>query len=327
MIWLSIALRVKWCGCRVIWNSSDLVVIWIESQIRLSTDLKFKWFVVVNWFEGQMIWMATDLRFKWFGCQLIWESSDSVSQMIPRATDLKSKWFVCQLIRDWNDLVVDWSEIQMAWLSIDSKFKWIDCPLMLQSNDVRCKWVAVQMFIRYSFARKCVFPFASLCDWLTDRVTNRPSALTASRAFFFRLVASRCGRAVMENCGRSVETRPSFTTYIMFLVAKDNREPFSPWRGAAPDQKVLRLRIWQILGPETDSTTLWNKYIQVHSISGTDAFWRQDEDFVAGWQRSHRKVPSSDVFRYLFPCLCLAIFCFDNRRCNYRSAQPMEFPS
>ena len=88
-------LRVKWFGCHLIWDSNDfgcqliwdsidLVVKWFEIQmIRLSIDLRFKWFgcqsiwdsneLVVNWFEIQVIWMSNDLRFKWFGCQSIWD--------------------------------------------------------------------------------------------------------------------------------------------------------------------------------------------------------------------------------------------------------------
>ena len=44
-------------GCLLFWISSD---------------------VVVNWFEIQMIRLSIDLRFKWFGCQSIWDSNELV---------------------------------------------------------------------------------------------------------------------------------------------------------------------------------------------------------------------------------------------------------
>ena len=56
--WLSLDLRVKWFGCRVIWTSSDLVINWF--------------------FESQMIQLSTGLNVKCFGRSLIWESNDAV---------------------------------------------------------------------------------------------------------------------------------------------------------------------------------------------------------------------------------------------------------
>ena len=107
--WLSIDLRFKWFGCQLIWDSNDVVVNRCVLQMIL----------VVCWFELQVMWLSTDLRFKWFGCQLMWDSNDFGCQLIWESID-----FGCQLIWDSNDLVVNWFEIQMMWLSIDVCFKW-----------------------------------------------------------------------------------------------------------------------------------------------------------------------------------------------------------
>ena len=95
-----------------------LVVNWFEIQmIRLSIDVCFKWF-----------WLSVDLNFKWCGCQLIWDSSDSVVnwseiQVIWWSIDLRFKWVGCQLIWDSSDLDVKWFEVQVIWLSTDVWFK------------------------------------------------------------------------------------------------------------------------------------------------------------------------------------------------------------
>ena len=117
--WLSVDLILKWCGCQLVWDSSDLVVNWFEIQmIWLSIDVWFKWF-----------WLSVDLNFKWGGCQLIWDSSDSVVnwseiQVIWLSIDLRFKWVGCQLDWDSSDLDVKWFEVQVIWLSTDVCFKW-----------------------------------------------------------------------------------------------------------------------------------------------------------------------------------------------------------
>ena len=83
---------------------------------------------------------SNELRVKWFGCHLIWDSND----------------FGCQLIWDSIDLVVNWSEIQMIWLSIDVcfkwfwlsvdlNFKWCGCQLIWDSNDSVVNWSEIQL--------------------------------------------------------------------------------------------------------------------------------------------------------------------------------------
>ena len=71
---------------------------------------------------------SNELRVKWFGCLLIWTSSDSVVnwseiQVIWLSTDLRFKWVGCQLIWDSSDLDVKWFEVQVIWLSTDVRFK------------------------------------------------------------------------------------------------------------------------------------------------------------------------------------------------------------
>ena len=106
-------------GCRLIWDSIDLVVNWFEIQmVWLSIDVRFKWF-----------WLSVDLNFTWCGCQLIWDPSDSVVnwseiQMIWLSIDLRFKWVGCQLIWDSSGLDVKWFEVQVIWLSTDVWFKW-----------------------------------------------------------------------------------------------------------------------------------------------------------------------------------------------------------
>ena len=96
-----------------------LVVCWLELQMMwLSIDVCFKWF-----------WLSVGLNFKWCGCQLIWDSSDSVVnwseiQVIWWSIDLRFKWVGCQLIWDSSDLDVKWFEVQVIWLSTDVWFKW-----------------------------------------------------------------------------------------------------------------------------------------------------------------------------------------------------------
>ena len=83
---------------------------------------------------------SNELRVKWFGCHLIWDSND----------------FGCQLIWDSIDLVVNWFEIQMIWLSIDARFKWFwlsvdlnfkwcGCQLIWDSSDSVVNWSEIQV--------------------------------------------------------------------------------------------------------------------------------------------------------------------------------------
>ena len=109
--WLSVDLRFNWFGCQLIWDSNDFgcPLIWD------STDLVVNWFVlqmisVVNWSEIQVIRLSIDLRFKWFGCQSVWNSNELVVnwfeiQVIWMSNDLMFKWFGCQLMCDSNDFV------------------------------------------------------------------------------------------------------------------------------------------------------------------------------------------------------------------------------
>ena len=116
---LSSDLKFKWFGCQSMCASNDFGCL----LIRTSSE------VVVNWFEIQLIWLSIDsrfkswfsidLRFKWFGCQSMCDSID----------------FVCQLTSDSSELVVNWSEIQMSWLSI----------LIWDSSDLAVKWFEVQV--------------------------------------------------------------------------------------------------------------------------------------------------------------------------------------
>ena len=102
------------------WTSSDVVVNWFEIQvIRLSIDLRFKWFgcqsiwdsneLVVNWFEIQVVWMSNDLRFKWFGCQLTCDSNDFCQTKLfcetsfkNEALKLKNEAFLRDFLQNWS---------------------------------------------------------------------------------------------------------------------------------------------------------------------------------------------------------------------------------
>ena len=83
---------------------------------------------------------SNELSVKWFGCHLIWDSND----------------FGCQLIWDSIDLVVNWFEIQMIWLSIavcfkwfwlsvGLNFKWCGCQLIWVSSDSVVNWSEIQV--------------------------------------------------------------------------------------------------------------------------------------------------------------------------------------
>ena len=117
-----------------------LVVCWFEIQvIRLSIDV------------FQMIWQSVDVSLKWGGCQLIWDSSDSVVnwseiQALWLSIKLGFKWFGCQSIRDSSELVVNWFEIQMIWLSMDVWFDWFCFEIQVSwlSIDLRLEWFGCQ---------------------------------------------------------------------------------------------------------------------------------------------------------------------------------------
>ena len=102
------------------WTSSDVVVIWFEIQvIRLSIDLRFKWFgcqsiwdsneLVVNWFEIQVAWMSNDLRFKWFGCQLTCDSNDFCQTKLFCETSFKIEALKLQNEAFLRDFLQKWS--------------------------------------------------------------------------------------------------------------------------------------------------------------------------------------------------------------------------
>ena len=119
-------------------------------MIWLSSDLRFKWF-----------WLSIDLKFKWFGCQsmcasndfgclLICTSSDvvvnwfEIQVMWLSIIDLRFKWFGCQLIWDSSDFVVNRFEIQMSWLSIDN---WFEIQMIWGSSDLVANWCVIQMIL------------------------------------------------------------------------------------------------------------------------------------------------------------------------------------
>ena len=125
-------LRVKWFGChliwdsndfgcQLIWDSTDLVVSWFEIQmIWLSIDVCFKWF-----------WLFVDLNFKWCGCQSMCASND----------------FGCLLFWTSSDVVVNWFEIQMSWLSLDLRFKWFGHQMIWGSSDLVVNWCVIQIIL------------------------------------------------------------------------------------------------------------------------------------------------------------------------------------
>ena len=55
--------------------------------------------------------------------------------------------FVCQLISDSSELVVNWSEIQMSWLSIDLRFKWFGCQMIWGSSELVVNWCVIQIIL------------------------------------------------------------------------------------------------------------------------------------------------------------------------------------
>ena len=57
--------------------------------------------------------------------------------------------FVCQLISDSSELVVNWSEIQMSWLSIDLRFKWFGCgcQMIWSSSELVVNWCVIQIIL------------------------------------------------------------------------------------------------------------------------------------------------------------------------------------
>ena len=109
-----------------------------------SNEMRFKWF-----------WLAIDVRFNWF-----WLSIDVCFKWFWLSVDLNFKWCGCQLIWDSSDSVVNWSEIQVIWLSIDLRFKWVGCQLIWDSSDLRFKWFGCQLmcdsndFVKRSFCAR-----------------------------------------------------------------------------------------------------------------------------------------------------------------------------
>ena len=101
------------------WDSNDFVVVsWFEIQLI---------WLSINWFQIQVMWLSIDLRFKWFGCQLIWDSTD---------------------------LVVNQFEIQMSRLSIDLRFEWFGCQMIWGSSDlVVSRWVIQMILSNEAFLR------------------------------------------------------------------------------------------------------------------------------------------------------------------------------
>ena len=103
-------------------------------MIWLSSDLRFQRFwvsidVCLKWF-----WLSVELNFNWGGCQLIWDSSDSVVNWseIPvswLSTDVWFKWFWLSV-----DVRANGFGVRIIW-----KFKWVGCQLMCDSNDFGCE--------------------------------------------------------------------------------------------------------------------------------------------------------------------------------------------
>ena len=154
MIWLSTDLKLKWLGCQLIWDSKDLVVdgsemqvIWLRCQlIWNSNDL------VVNWSEIQAAGWSTDVWLKWFWLFLDWVSSDLDCQatwasLIWLSIALRVEWFGCRLIL----------KFEMIWLSSDANFKWFDCQLVWKSNDVIVDRSELQViWLSLDFRWKCI---------------------------------------------------------------------------------------------------------------------------------------------------------------------------
>ena len=73
---------------------------------------------------GQMIWSSIHLRFKWFCCQSMCASNDFGCLLIRTSSEVVVNWFEIQLIWlssiwDSNDLVFNRFEIQVIWFSIE----------------------------------------------------------------------------------------------------------------------------------------------------------------------------------------------------------------
>ena len=175
MFWVSIDsdssdVVVRWSVIQVIGLS---IAVWFVIQVIYFvwlisdwSELTVNWcvirmFVVVNWFELQVICLSTDWSLKWVGGQLISDLTDSfvnrleiqVSwlslamafvlfeiQVRRLSIDSRFKWLGCQLRCDSN--IFKW-----FWLLSDLRFNWVGCQQMCDSNDLGCWliWVSIDV--------------------------------------------------------------------------------------------------------------------------------------------------------------------------------------
>ena len=202
VVWLSSDLRFQWFGCQLIWNSNDLVVNWSEIKVAgLSTEVKWLeihwfWFGFHNSFEIQVMRLSTDRKFNWLGCRVIW---------IFRVG--------CHWIWEWNDLVVEWFELQMIWLSIDYlKVKWYSCRLVWTSSVLVGYWFESQMMRLSSdlkFKFKCFVPIPK------SQKPKRQSVFGQKRHLWF------C-QPMRRHRNPKKQALDSYTTTLMF---RDNSKP------------------------------------------------------------------------------------------------------
>ena len=66
-------------------------------------------------------------------------------QLIWLSIDSRFKWFGCLLIWTSSDVVVNWFETQVIRLSIDLRFKWFGCQSTWDSNELVVNWFEIQV--------------------------------------------------------------------------------------------------------------------------------------------------------------------------------------
>ena len=155
----------------------------------------------IQWNWGSTALNSIDLRFKCFCCQFIWASTHwDLAALRFKWFEIQALLFCCQLVGASSDLVVNWFEFQMIWLSIiliwDSSVQ----VIWDSNNDLRFKRCETQMISNATFRFSC-FEIQWVWEWsvaLNHFRTNWiPHLLPIGCLSLETSAAASCGRFVI----------------------------------------------------------------------------------------------------------------------------------
>ena len=226
-----------------------------------SIEVRFKWFG-----------LSSDLKFKWFGCQSMCASND----------------FGCLLIRTSSEVVVNWFEIQLIWLSIDSRFKswfsidlrfkWFGCQSMCDSIDFVCQLTSdsSELVVNWSEIQMSWLSIDLRFKWFGCQMIWGSSELVVNWCVIQIILSNEAFlRDFLQNWSFEAKTKP-------FCETSFKNRNFETPKPSISARLPSKLKLWSSKTKLFCETSFKNEALKIKS----EAFLR---DFLQNWSFEAQK--------------------------------------